>query len=706
MENNRNVDILVGKIISSEKLIQEFSKLDSLDQAYDFCQTIHDGYTKEEFALFIDKILSSFIKESSMDISLIKGIKDADIESVSGGAKVNIQRVVAASLASLFFISIPKFNDAHAVDTNNIDDTAIVQQHQEQEESGTFSRIWSRVKAKLSSLKDIIVRNKGKVTIGALILAAIGVCIYKRKDIKNLWDKWNNNNNLRQSLMNYDEQKLFENSRFIDEAILCLNEECLTVDDLQNKGFFHRYASYATEGKEYASDDDANRQNDLLNKDNIRNFIGNLCRQNCELGLKIEELGGGHWYSSIPTLANMVFVGGGIVAGAKTIWDFMYKGVGLVSLFSKAITDFNNAQFALERMAEQAQYQIDLANEKSNKREFNRKEAGEKLEAGLAIVRGQERAKKGVRGFFNSVTMEKERLKATGQKDSHAHVVVFNGASGTGKSFTAGHLASAISTASPYVMSASEVDVNSSKSSIVGQLFGDSYGKYGGYYGYGGQQEQKNFVKYIEDHPNDGVVIINEYDKMCVGDSKDHPLDEVMRTFIDEGKATINGQTIDCSGVVFILTTNESDGSLQGKVYADSNGKLVDPTVELDTTGSRTIVKHDKSFLNRLTIVSFDNLSAQEYGQIARDKFAPTIDFLKTDVGGNIDLVISDESYDRIAKYTERINEGARTIDKVLGGLFTAVVEKVSEMQDKGEEYLGKKLEAVYDDQNNEFVIN
>ena len=254
-------------------------------------------------------------------------------------------------------------------------------------------------------------------------------------------------------------------------------------------------------------------------------------------------------------------------------------------------------------------------------------------------------------------------------------------------------------------MSASEVDVNSSKSSIVGQLFGDNGGYY---YGYGGQQqERKNFVKYIEDHPNDGVVIINEYDKMCVRDSKDHPLDEVMRTFIDEGKATINGKIIDCSGIVFILTTNESDGSLQGKVYVDPvTGKLVDPTVELDSTGSRTIVKHDKSFLNRLTIVSFDNLSAQEYSQIARDKFAPTIDFLKTDEGGNIDLVISDESYNKMAKYTEHINEGARTIDKILGGLFTAVVEKVSELQDKGEEYLGRKLEAVYDDQKNEFIIH
>mgnify|MGYP001073329965 CR=1 FL=1 len=660
MEKNQNVDILVGKIISSEKLIQEFSKLDSLDQTYNFCQTIHDGYTKEEFALFIDEILSSFIKESSMDISLIKGIKDADIESVSGGAKVDIKRVVAASLASLSFISIPKFNNTHAVGPNNVDNVAIVQQHQEQEESGTFSRIWSGVKAKLSSLKDIIVRNKGKVTIGALILAAISVCVYKRNDIADGW------NNLE-----------FVRHRRFEQNIL-----------RQNQADLQAIHAHINNGQPLPQNilDRMNAQHTTIEQEEARLRSSNSIWQ------------------SIPGLAQLAMVG----TGVKTIWDVFNKGMGSVGALSKSISDFNNARYSINSIAQDVQYQIDLASEKSNKQEFDRKEAGERLEAGLATVRGQERAKKGVRGFFNSVTMEKERLKFIDKKDSHAHAIVFNGASGTGKSFTADHLASAISNATPYVMSSSEVDVNSSKSSIVGQLFGDNGNGYGGYYGYGGaQQEKKNFVKYIEDHPNDGVVIINEYDKMCLRDSNDHPLDETMRAFLDEGKTTINGKTIDCSGIVFILTTNESDGSLQGKVYVDPVTKqLVDPSVD-DSTGSRTIVKHDKSFLNRLTIVNFDNLSAQEYNQIARDHISPIIEWFKTDLWGNIDISISDESYDRIAAYVERINEGARTIDKdILEAFSTSVSDKITEMQNNGEEYIGKKFEAVYNDKNNEFTIN
>ena len=685
MEKNQNVDILIGKIISNEKLIHEFSKLDSLDQIYDFCQTIHSGYTKEEFALYINELLSSFIKESSIDISSIEGIKDDDIETISGGAKLDIKRVMAAGLASLIFTSASGINGVRAADTNKVNNVAIVQQ-EKQEESGTFSRIWSGVKAKLSSLKNMIARNKGKLTVGALILAIIGAGIWKKDTIKQKWNNidWVVDRNCRQRTKDILNDRIRMNKG--------------VIDDLTN-----RY-----NGAHEEKGDDAK----VLTKSEISQHLTTLSEENRTIEANIQKLDSDsrvHWYSGIPVLAQFIATGGLAVTGAKTIWDLMYKGLGGIGSISKVISDFNNARYSINSIAQDVQYQIDLASEKSSKQEFDRKKAGERLEAGLATVRGQERAKKGVRGFFNSVTMERERLKALEKKDSHAHVVVFNGASGTGKSFTAGHLASAISNASPYVMSASEVDVNSSKSSIVGQLFGDSYGAYGGGYygGYGGQQERKNFVKYIEDHPNDGVVIINEYDKMCVRDSKDHPLDEVMRTFIDEGKATINGKIIDCSGIVFILTTNESDGSLQGKVYVDPvTGKLVDPTAELDSTGSRTIVKHDKSFLNRLTIVSFDNLSAQEYSQIARDKFAPTIDFLKTDEGGNIDLVINDESYDRIAKYTERINEGARTIDKILGELFTAIVEKISEIQDKGDEYLGKKLEAVYDDQNNEFVIH
>lgn len=681
MKKNENVDILVGKIISSEKLIREFSELDSFDEVYDFCQSIHGGYTKEEFALFIDEILSSFIKESSIDISLIRGMEDDDIKSVSGGSKVDVKRIVAASLASLSFITIPKFNSTYAANPSNANDTVVVQQQENQEKQGKFSKAWSAVKSKLSSLKDMIIRNKGKVTVGALILAAISICIYKRDDISN---SWNNLDWVKEKKRNqYEVRRLHslrEQNNYILDNLYDFNGG---RDGLTNEAYIRM------------NDDGHN---------NVGDEIEHLRQQNKQYTDKINEVGGEHWYSNIPVLAQMVAAGGATVAGAKTIWDVMYKGLGGVGSISKAISDLNNARYSINSIAQDVQYQIDLAGEKSNKKEFDRKEAGERLEEGLSTVRGQEKAKKGVRGFFNSVTMERERLKALEKKDSHAHVVVFNGASGTGKSFTAGHLASAISNASPYVMSASEVDVNSSKSSIIGQLFGDFYGGYGG--GYGGYGGSQNFVKYIEDHPNDGVVIINEYDKMCVRDSKDHPLDEVMRTFIDEGKATINGKTIDCSGVVFILTTNESDGSLQGKVFTDPvTKKLVDPTVELDSTGSRTIVKHDKSFLNRLTIVSFDNLSSQEYGQIARDKFAPTIEFLKTNEGGNIDLTISDESYVRIAKYTERINEGARTIDKILGELFTAVVEKVSKIQEEGGEYLGKKFEAVYDDQNNDFSI-
>lgn len=686
MKKNGEVDVLVGKIISSEELIQKFSKLDSLDDIYDFCQSIHGGYTKEEFALFVDEIISSFIKESSIDISLIKGMEDDEFDSVSGGAKIDLKRVIAASLASLSFITVPKFNSTYAANSDNVGDVAIVQQ---QEEPGTFSRVWSGLKAKLSSLKDMIIRNKGKVTIGAIILAALSLLIYKKHDDISEWRK---NNARNQNIIEMFKKTIAGNNDIIDGII-------------KAKG---KYDSFDSDTKasyeKFLLSEEKNKKQELTNEDysdknNVNKFIENLKSTNENYKKKINE---NSWYNNIPVIAEMVAAGGFAMAGVKTIWDLFYKGMGGVGAISKAFSDFNNARYSLDNFAQDIQYEIDLRNEKSDKKEFDKKEAWEKLEAGLETVKGQEKAKKGIRGFFNSVTMERERLKALEKKDSHAHIIVFNGASGTGKSFTAGHLASAISNASPYVMSASEVDVSSSKSSIVGQLFGDSYGGYGGY---GGQQEKKNFVKYIEDHPNDGVVIINEYDKMCVRDSKDHPLDEVMRTFIDDGKATINGKVVDCSGVVFILTTNESDGSLQGKVFVDPVTKqLVDPSAD-DSTGSRTIVKHDKSFLNRLTIINFDNLSASEYNQIARDHFSPTVEFLKTDEGGNIDLLISDESYDKIAKYTERINEGARTIDKIVGELFTAIVEKVSKIREEGGEYLGKKFEAVYDDQNNEFLI-
>ncbi|MDR1627853.1 MAG: AAA family ATPase [Oscillospiraceae bacterium] len=720
MKKNNNIDILVEKIMSSDKLMEELSELDSMEQIYDFCQSIQGGYTKEEFAVFVDEMLFLFIKESLMNAPSIKSVKDDDIQAVAGGAKIDIKRIIAAGLASLSFISAPKFNSAYAAaDISGVGDAAVVQQHREITKKGggkleKSPGIWSRFKSTISSIKNKIMENKGKVAIlGALVLGAM-YAYSRREDISAEWESYSKDKAEKQADKKRDIEHLARIRTQYHDDLKALHTYAKNPDTATplTPGMQQSLVNtYNTVNKTTITLDTLNNNSDIRNSA-INSRIALLRDQIPKLDEDLSKARDGHWYSGIPVVAQTAATLG---MTAKIIKAFYNYGGGALASFrnlNETVTGIYNAGFAASNMAQGTADKIDLWLTNLQKEELSRMGAAEKLDEGLKSVRGQEPAKKAARGFLNSVIMEKDRQKALGKKDTHAHVIVFNGPSGIGKSFTAERLAIAISNSLPYRMSASEVDVNSSKNSILAQLFGDRYG-----YRYdANQQENRNFVKYIKDHPDDGVVIINEYDKMCVRDAKDHPLDEVMRTFMDEGKATINGQVIDCSGITFILTTNESEGSLQGKVTIDPiTNKLVDPTIGSDTTGSRTIVKHDKSFLNRLTIVPFENLTAKEYEQIARDKFAPTIEFLKTPEGGNLDLLISDESYEKMGKYTERVNEGARTVDKILAELFTTIVEKVFEIKEEGEndgvkEEQGEndlkiKLKAEYDDEHNEFSL-
>lgn len=68
----------------------------------------------------------------------------------------------------------------------------------------------------------------------------------------------------------------------------------------------------------------------------------------------------------------------------------------------------------------------------------------------------------------------------------------------------------------------------------------------------------------MKNNPN-GIVRIEEYDKMCTP-----ALDEVLRTVMECGIINVNGEKIDCSGILFILTSNEDKVSMEGFDKEDS----------------------------------------------------------------------------------------------------------------------------------------
>lgn len=213
---------------------------------------------------------------------------------------------------------------------------------------------------------------------------------------------------------------------------------------------------------------------------------------------------------------------------------------------------------------------------------------------------------------------------------------------------------------------------------IKKDLLGDGSG--GGLWGgFDFDSPKQGIATYLQNNP-EGVVIINEYDKIKKKRPTDtHPLDELLRGMLDEGFIVSGGKKIDCSKVTFIFTTNETDASLQGRVKV-KDGKLVDPDLEHDTTGSRTVVLHDKSFLTRFKTVSFKNLNDEAYYEIAKKEFTPLVRFMASDLGGNVDLNISEETYRKIAEFTLGMQEGARPIRELnrnLGSKISMLIGSV-----------------------------
>ena len=263
----------------------------------------------------------------------------------------------------------------------------------------------------------------------------------------------------------------------------------------------------------------------------------------------------------------------------------------------------------------------------------------------MTQLKGQEKAKQQIKSMvLNIVDKNAQFLRHNDGKKAGpgANVIYMVGPSGVGKSFSADMIRKVLSgfNAEPFVIEASDID-KQSRSSAVEQLFGMKSRRVSNSEVY----EYAPFIQRIKAIPNT-VVVINEYDKMHTPE-----LDEKLRTIMDQGYINVNGEKIDCSAATFIITSNESSGSVN-----KGNGEL---DRKDDGTGSRTFINHDKAFLNRIKLIEFDNLSAEQYEEIAALPFAELAARYKEQYGIVIDLngTIRD-----VAQKVAELNKGARPI--------------------------------------------
>lgn len=319
--------------------------------------------------------------------------------------------------------------------------------------------------------------------------------------------------------------------------------------------------------------------------------------------------------------------------------------------------------------------------------------------AEMEVIKGQKRAKEELKNVLGGIVDRRSQAEENGEKYKRGDVIYLAGPSGVGKSYSALCLARALTgpDAKPFIVDASDIDTGSERS-FKEQLFAMSehipgaQGQYGNYgYPQYGMAEDAALIGRIKTKPNI-VVIINEYDKMHSRD-----FDEVLRSVMDEGKISISGEKVDCSGIVFIITSNESRESLTGgqtnTVYKD------------DGTGSRTLVKHDKAFLNRLNVVEFDNLTEVDYSEISKLSINKLASHYKEKYG--VKLILGNTA-ELVANKVATLNKGAREIDKILDVLRSTVVSTiVNKIGSHGteKEFAGGTYEIKYEAEKNEFLI-
>ena len=589
-----NIEKAIVKILNSEELFKRLCEAKTLEDAYNLCISVQEGYTLREFEEFLENIDVPEFEKSDKKMDLNENI---DLSKVSGGkGKSNYSKVLAFSL-SVMTLAAPLASTAQAAAVESK-----VQPLSSSKKNAKKVSFWQKYKRYF-----IHAGIAGGAIAGlALLYVLNGKLSGKSADVKP------------------EVKKPGEPDKGVE-----------------HENLYRRF-------KYWANDKIFPRWGPLKMGSEMLDDVGKLSK-------RLAQVGGASWI-------------------AKRVWN-----------------KFKEYKKRLDK--------------KIDREDLDYKDSQKNLEELLKTIAGQDRAKRQIRDIVNKIVHRRNQAKINKVKYAHGDVLYFAGPSGVGKTLMAEGLAKykvLSNTTDVFTISASEVDKDSPES-VVEQLFGMSrsnYSPWGRAFGMGSSMdggvvsEPKNLVKYLSQN-RDGIVIINEYDKMWSS-----ALDEVFRTIIDNGVVNVKGQTIDCSGITFILTSNESSASLGLEDSVEGKG---------ESRTSRTEIRHDKSFLNRLHPVEFEDLSIEDYMKIIDKEIRNDVVnyWARPDVAG-MTIVIDDECLKNMATVVRRKNQGARYIDTMAGELFSVATDKVNDkVNETGKEdyYKGRKVYASYDPDKEVFIL-
>lgn len=314
------------------------------------------------------------------------------------------------------------------------------------------------------------------------------------------------------------------------------------------------------------------------------------------------------------------------------------------------------------------------------------------LEKGLEKVVGQDGQKKQLK---NTVSGFLANCDLNG--DAKPVIIYMSGPSGVGKTYAAKIVAKALHE-NKKLFTISPANLNSRKKVKPEELFGVETSLFDIF-----DKEKKNtsIADYIKktDHP---VIIINEYDKM-----HSPQLDEIFRAIADDGRINLEGKEMDFSGTIFIITSNENHESLLADNRDEKNKNVMqDFSVNVDytddSTGSRTKVKHDKSFMNRLQLIEFDNLNLEDYKKLANRTLLKVANKFEKKFGVKVHI---DGAVDGIAECANKLNRGSRPIMNELKNALTSLLYEKRKCVVEKKLCKNRELHVFYDAASNQFKL-
>ena len=670
MDIGGKIEEVFEQIKKRPMLMDKFSQLESMEEAYEFFHSVRGGYTKQEFYDYISNFLDELDELDDGDENIdIDEISMKELENIAGGAGTP-KRAFASLLATMSLLPTvpagvhasevsadstrieakleklpseevnPVKKDKEADKENKGENSVSTSEKDSASEEHPEEKKQEKKKSTFfSKLKKFIFRNKGKIA-GGIIAAILGVIAYKhREDIgKNM-----------KEIAKFFKGLFMPNKIYVDGIELDANWNNFgEADDKIEQAYNEFVGEYNKNHKDKQIKDD--KKTKEKNIERIKN----------EYWAQRNSRKSSFW-NKIP-----------IICGIATVLPWAGARMDEVSKYFVSLRKIKESIPSIFPSITVQEYDP-----------VSPMESNTNLNKAFKNISGQTKAKKQLRQAISSMVVDKYDKFITDQPYTKGDVFYFIGPSGVGKTFMAKQLCeneAFTKDTQYYVFSAGDID-SKSKESLVEQIFAP---KFSDYYGYDSNKKTKSSLyNYITNHPN-GVVIFDEYDKL-----PNNSLDEVFRSVMDKGKINVVGQELDCSGITFILTSNESKDSLN---IRGGNKKR-------EGSSSITHRKHDESFTNRLKIIEFEKLNDENYLGIARHDLYENLKekYSQEDLGG-IKIEMSEESLEKIAKRASSFDKGARFINIDLYGEAMSVLTELllNTPGKKLKSFNGKTVELEY----------